>query len=276
MIHLKSAREIDLLRASADLVSRTLAEVGRHVRPGVTTAHLDQVAEAFIRSRGARPSFKGYRMGGRGTPFPGAICASVNDVVVHGIPGPITLQEGDLIAIDCGVELNGYYGDSAYTFAVGTISPEAAALCRTTYEALYQGIREAVAGKRVGDISEAVQRSCERQGYGVVRDLVGHGIGRNMHEDPQVPNYGRRGEGKKLKEGLVICIEPMINRGTHEVSFDDDDGWTVRTLDREPSAHYEHTVVIRRGQPEILTTFAYIEEVLDVPPYQLQHEEVHV
>ncbi|MFQ5568790.1 MAG: type I methionyl aminopeptidase [Rhodothermales bacterium] len=263
MIHLKSQREIDHLRASADLVGRTLAEVARHIRPGVTTAKLDQVAEAFIRSHGAEPAFKGYQVG-QLDPFPGTLCTSVGDVIVHGIPGDHVLQDGDLVSVDCGVLLNGYYGDSAFTFAVGEISDETAQLCRTTYESLHQGIEKAVHGNRIGDISHAVQVHCEAQGYGVVRDLVGHGIGRELHEKPQVPNFGRRGSGRKLKEGMTLCIEPMINRGTYRIRVDAD-GWTIRTADGLPSAHYEHMIVVRRGQAEVLSTFAWIEEVIDAP-----------
>lgn len=264
MIHLKSQREIDLLRQSADLVARTLAEVGRHIRPGVTTAELDAVGEAYIQKHGATPAFKGYRVGQ--VVFPASLCISINDVVVHGIPDARRLEEGDLVTVDCGVLLNGYYGDSAYTFAVGKLSPENARLCRVTYDALYAGVAHAVVGNRIGDISESVQTYCESRGYGVVRDLVGHGIGRHLHEDPQVPNYGRRGTGKRLKEGMTMCIEPMINRGTWEV-VTEDDGWTVRTEDGLPSAHYEHMVVVRPGEAEILSTFSYIEDVVE-PPYR--------
>ncbi|ARA91806.1 MAG: type I methionyl aminopeptidase [Bacteroidetes bacterium] len=263
MVHIKSEREIDRLRASADLVGRALGEVARHIRPGVTTAELDAIAEDYLRTHNGRPAFKGYRVGNL-PPFPGTLCVSVNDVVVHGIPGPYVLQEGDLLSVDCGVELDGYYGDYAYTFAVGSISEEKAALCRVTYEALLEGIARAVHGHRVGDISAAVQDYCESRGYGVVRDLVGHGIGRKLHEDPQVPNFGRRGTGRKLKEGMTLCIEPMINQRTPEV-VTDPDGWTVRTADGLPSAHYEHMVVVRRGQPEVLSTFAYIEEHIEAP-----------
>ncbi len=263
MVHLKSQREIDLMRASADLVGRTLAEVGRQVHPGVTTATLDRVAEDFIRSHGAEPAFKGYRVG-RLPPFPGTLCVSINEVVVHGIPSERLLRDGDLIAVDCGALLNGYYGDSAYTFAVGEISDENAELCQVTFEALHEGIARAVHGYRIGDISHAVQSYCERRGYGVVRDLVGHGIGRKLHEEPQVPNFGRRGTGRKLKQGMTLCIEPMINRGTHIVATGPD-GWTIRTVDGAPSAHYEHMVVVGRGQPEVLSTFTYIEEVIDAP-----------
>ncbi len=250
------------MRESADLVGRALAEVGRHVRPGVTTAELDAIAEDFLRSYGGVPAFKGYKVGK--VIFPNTLCISVNDVVVHGIPDGYRLQEGDLISVDCGVQLDGYFGDSAYTFAVGETSEENVRLCRVTYEALYKGIEKAVVGNRLGDISNAVQTHCEGYGYGVVRDLVGHGIGRSLHEDPQVPNYGQRGKGKKLKDGLAICIEPMINRGTADVETDDD-GWTVRAADGSPSAHYEHMVVCRRGAAEILTTFEYIEAVVEAP-----------
>ena len=272
MIHLKSERELERLRASADLVARTLAEVGRHIRPGVTTAHLDAVAESFIRGQGAAPAFKGYQVGG--LVFPSTLCMSVNDVVVHGIPDERPLEEGDLLSVDCGVVLDGYYGDSAYTFAVGEISAERADLCRVTYEALYRGIAEAVAGKRIGDIAQAVQDHCEGAGYGIVRELVGHGIGRRLHEDPQVPNFGRRGTGRKLKPGMTLCIEPMVNRGTHDVRTDAD-GWTVRTADGQASAHYEHMVAIRHGRPEILTTFSYIEAVVQPPPYTTKAALTH-
>ena len=262
MVHLKSAREIDQLRASAQLVGQTLAEVARHIRPGVTTGELDAIAEDYIRSHGAEPAFKGYRVGK--LVFPGTLCVSTNDIVVHGIPGDTVLQDGDLLSVDCGVQLNGYYGDSAYTFAVGTLSPEHAQLCRVTYEALQRAIDRAVVGNRIGDVAFAVQTYCESYGYGVVRDLVGHGIGRSLHEDPQVPNFGRRGTGRKLKEGLTLCLEPMINQGTYEVQADDD-GWTIRTADGLPSAHYEHMVVVQRGKPEILSTFEPIEEVVNAP-----------
>lgn len=272
MIHLKSAREIDHLRESADLVGRTLAEVAKHVRVGVTTAELDAIAEDFIRTRGAEPAFKGYEIGGSAPPFPGTLCTSVNDVVVHGFPSDYALQEGDLLSVDCGVELNGYYGDYAYTFGVGAIAPEDAALCRVTYDALNKGVAQAVVGNRVGDISSTIQTHCEEHGCGVVRDLVGHGIGRSLHEDPQVPNYGEPGRGRKLKSGLSICIEPMINRGTGAVTTDDD-RWTVRTADRLSSAHYEHMVVVRNGQAEVLSTFQYIEDAIDAPYKQSSTKE---
>lgn len=262
MIHLKSQREIDMMRGSADLVGRTLGEVAAYIRPGIATAELDAVAEDFIRTHNAEPAFKGYQVGK--LVFPASLCISLNDVVVHGIPGDHLLNDGDLVTIDCGVLLNGYYGDFAYTFAVGEISPENRELCSVTYAALCEGIDQAIAGRRVGDISHAVQTYCEARGYGVVRDLVGHGIGKSLHEDPQIPNFGRKGTGRKLRDGLTICIEPMINRGTWEVESDPD-GWTIRTADRLPSAHYEHMVVVRGGEPEILSTFDYIEDVVSAP-----------
>ncbi len=265
MVHLKSEREIDRLRESADLVGRTLAEVARHIDVGVTLEELDAVAEDFIRTHGAEPAFKGYEVGNN--VFPNTLCTSVNDAVVHGIPDDYALQDGDLLSIDCGAKLNGYYGDWGYTFAVGSIAEEDAALCRATYEALNKGIEQAVVGRRIGDISHAVQTHCETRGYSVVRDLVGHGIGRSLHEDPQVPNFGDPGRGRRLKPGLTICIEPMINRGTVEVTTDAD-GWTIRAADGRPSAHYEHMVVVRDGEAEVLSQFEYIEDVVQ-PPYEM-------
>jgi methionyl aminopeptidase len=270
MVHLKSQREIDRMKKSADLVGRTLAEVARHVEVGATLEEIDAVAEDFIRTHEATPAFKGYQVGNN--VFPNTLCTSVNDVVVHGIPSDYALREGDLLSVDCGVELDGYFGDSAYTFAVGSISEADAALCRATYEALQRGVEQAVAGRRVGDISHAVQSHCEAHGYGVVRDLVGHGIGKDLHEDPQVPNYGDPGRGRRLKPGLTVCIEPMVNRGTAEVSTDAD-GWTIRAADGLPSAHYEHMVVVRDGEPEVLSTFAYIEDVVAQIPYEIALKE---
>lgn len=264
MVHLKSEREIERLKASADLVGRTLGEVAKLVRPGVTTAELDRAAEAFVRDHGAEPAFKGYRVGSN--VFPATLCTSTNDEVVHGIPSDRELDEGDLLSVDCGVVLDGWYGDSAYTFAVGEISDENRDLCTATYRSLERAIEQSVSGNRLGDIGEAVQSYCENRGFGVVRDLVGHGIGQSLHEDPQVPNFGRRGSGRKLKTGLVICIEPMVNRGTATVRTEDD-GWTIRTADALPSAHYEHMVVVRPGEAQVLTTFDYIEQALDVLPY---------
>ncbi len=261
---LKTEKEIDVLRYCADIVSRALAEVARYVEPGVTTAQLDREAERYIRARGAEPAFKGYRVGSL-PPFPGTLCVSVNDAVVHGIPGSYALQVGDVVSVDCGVYFQDYFGDSAYTFAVGDIDSQDAHLCRTTYESLREGVAQACPGHRLGDVSSAVQEHCERRGYGVVRELVGHGIGRALHEDPQVPNVGKRHSGQKLKAGLVFCLEPMINRGTFRI-LTDTDGWTVRSADGSTSAHYEHMVAVGRQGPEVLTTFSYIEDV-SIPPY---------
>ncbi len=272
MVHLKSEHEIERMRASADLVGRTLGEVARHIRPGVTTAELDRIAEEYILSHDALPAFKGYKIGH--LVFPSTLCTSVNDVVVHGIPNGSTLVDGDLVSVDCGVVLDGYYGDSAYTFAVGELSEENATLCAATFEALTRGVSKAIAGNRLGDIGWAVQEHCESFGYGVVRDLVGHGIGRNLHEEPQVPNFGRSGNGRKLKERLTICIEPMINRGGPAIKTDSD-GWTVRTADGTPSAHYEHMLVVRKGEAELLTTFSYVESILEVLPYNTTVEPEH-
>jgi methionyl aminopeptidase len=261
MIFLKTDEEIELMRESNRLVGMTLGELAKHIKPGVSTLQLDKVAEEFIRSYGAKPSFLGYKGPAGVMDFPGSICASVNCVVVHGIPGGYILQEGDIISVDCGTEKNGFCGDSAYTFCVGEVSEEIKNLLRTTKESLYRGIESAVDGNRVGNIGETVQSYCEKRGYSVVRELVGHGIGRKMHEDPEVPNYGRRGTGALLKKGMCIAIEPMINMGSKNVVFERD-GWTVRTKDRKPSAHFEHTIAIREGKADILSTFEYIESVL--------------
>ena len=257
MIYLKTAEEIELLRENNLLVSATLAEVGKHVRPGVSTLELDKLAEEFIRSHGAEPGFLGY--GG----FPNTLCMSVNEEVVHGIPSAKRiLKEGDVLSVDCGTLMKGFYGDSAYTFAVGEIAPEVADLLRVTKEALYKGVAQAKAGNRVGDVASAVQEHAERHGYSVVRELVGHGLGRKMHEDPGVPNYGARGRGPLLKEGMVICIEPMINMGTKAVVFERD-GWTVRTRDHKPAAHYEFAVAVRKDGPDVLTDFSIIEQAIN-------------
>ena len=255
MIHIKTKEEVELLRENNLLVSATLAEVGRHIKPGVTTLELDRVAEEFIRSHGAVPGFLGY--GG----FPNTLCVSVNENVVHGIPSNYALREGDIVSVDCGTILKGFYGDSAYTFCVGEVAPEVKQLLDVTKEALYKGVEQAVAGNRVGDIGAAVQAHAEHYGYGVVRELVGHGLGKKMHESPEVPNYGRRGTGPLLKEGMVICIEPMINMGSKNVVFERD-GWTVRTKDRKPSAHFEFAVAIRNGEADVLTDFGIIEQAL--------------
>ncbi len=256
MIYYKTDEEIEIQRESSLLVGKTLAEVAKHIRPGVKTEELDKIAEEFILDHGAKPGFKGY--GG----FPATLCISVNDEVVHGIPGKRELKDGDIVSIDCGTIWQGFYGDSAYTFEVGEVSEEVHMLLERTKQSLYLGIEMAVSGKRVGDIGYAIQSYVERFGYGVVRDLVGHGVGRNLHEKPEVPNYGRRGTGVKLKKGMVLAIEPMINMGRKEV-VQDADGWTIRTIDGKPSAHFEHDVAIRDGKPDILSTFEYIEEVLN-------------
>lgn len=258
-ISINTEHDVEGLRRAAGLVGLVLTEMASLIEPGVKTIDLDRVAEEMIRSHGARPAFKGYRVGDE--VFPASLCISVNDVVVHGFPSEQPLQDGSVVSVDCGVELDGYYGDYAYTFPVGEVSAETKALLSTTKQSLYEGISQAIVGKRVGDIGFAVQRYCEAHGYGVVRDLVGHGIGRNLHEEPQVPNVGRRGQGKRLREGMALCIEPMINRGTAQVIVEAD-GWTVRTADRLPSAHYEHTVVVRRGAPEVLSSYETIEATL--------------
>ncbi len=256
MLYLKTDEEVGLLKESNMLVSRTLAEIASFIRPGVTTLYLDGIAEAFIRDNGGIPAFKGY--GG----FPGTLCTSVNEEVVHGIPSKYTLKEGDIISIDCGVILNGWYGDSAYTFPVGEISDEVKRLLWYTRKSLEEGVKEAVAGNRLGDVSYAVQTRAESGGYSVVRELVGHGLGKKLHEPPEVPNYGKRGTGIKLEKGLVICIEPMINMGRKE-TIQLRDGWTIRTIDGKPSAHFEYAVAVDKGRADVLTTFEFIEEVLN-------------
>ena len=255
MIYVKTDAEVELLREANQLVSKTLAEVAVHIRPGVTTLRLDAIAEEFIRSHGALPAFKGY------AGFPNTLCTSVNDEVVHGIPSDYALMEGDIISVDCGVILNGWYGDSAFTFPVGEVKPEILRLLDFTRASLEEGVRQAIAGNRIGDISHAVQSKAEGGGYSVVRTLAGHGIGKHLHEGPEVPNFGRRGSGTRLERNMVICIEPMINMGTKYTSTDSD-GWTVRTGDGKPSAHFEYAVAVREGKPDLLSTFEYIEEVL--------------
>ena len=255
MIYLKTDEEIELLRAANQIVARTLAEVAKVIAPGVTTLKLDAVAEEYIRSQGAVPGFKGY--GG----FPGTLCVSVNENVVHGIPSNYALREGDIVSVDCGAVKDGYNGDSTYTFCVGEVDEEVLRLLRTTKESLYVGIEHAVEGNRIGDIGHAIQEYCEKRGYGVVREMCGHGVGRKLHEDPDVPNYGRRGIGPLIKNGMVIAIEPMINMGSKNIVIERD-GWTTRTKDRKPSAHYEHTIAIHHGKPDILSSFQYVEEVL--------------
>jgi len=244
------------MRQSNLLVSRTLAEVARHIRPGVSTEELDRVAETFIRDNGAVPGFLGYQG------YPKTLCTSVNSQVVHGIPSEkVILKEGDLVSVDCGVLRDGFYGDSAYSFEVGKVNGEVRRLLDTTLECLLKGVEQAEEGRRVGDIGHAVQQHAENNGFSVVREMVGHGLGRHMHEAPEVPNYGRRGTGPKLKKGMVICIEPMINMGRRQIT-QEPDGWTIRAADNLPSAHFELAVAIDRGQADVLSTFSYIEEVI--------------
>ena len=234
------------------------SEVGKYIEPGVETGKLDLIAEEFIRKNNARPAFKGY--GPVGNEFPGTLCISVNEEVVHGIPGNRTLQEGDIVSIDCGVELNEYFGDHAFTFPVGECDDEVIELLRVTLESLYKGIDKATHGNKIGDVAYAIQSHNESKGYGVVRDLVGHGIGKSLHEDPSVPNFGRKGKGERLREGMTLAVEPMINMGTWRVKTLND-GWTIVTADGSMSAHFEHDIVVREGKAEILSTFDYIAEL---------------
>ncbi|CAG0908904.1 unnamed protein product [Cyprideis torosa] len=254
---LKTDEEIELIRLSAQLVSQTLGMIAKEIKPGVTTKRLDVLAEAFIQDHGGKPGFKGMY------DFPATLCVSPNEQVVHGIPNETPLKEGDILSVDCGVYMNGFYGDHAYTFAIGDIDEEKRKLLQTTKASLYLGIAQCVKGKRIGDIANAIQRHCEENGYGVVRELVGHGLGKNLHEEPQLPNYGRAGQGKLLENGLVLAIEPMINMGTHRVKFHKD-GWTVTTQDHLASAHFEHNVAIVAGQARLLSTFDYVHEALGV------------
>jgi len=255
-VRIKTDEEVELIRLSSLLVGRTLAEVASRIQPGVTTLELDAVAETFIRDHGAEPGFKGY--GG----FPNTLCMSVNEAVVHGIPNDRPLLNGDVVSVDCGVLMNGFYGDSAYTFEVGEVSPEIHALLEATKECLNLAIEQAIVGKRIGDIGFAVQQHAEAQGYGVVRELVGHGLGRELHEAPEVPNYGRRGNGPRLMDGMVLAIEPMINLGGREVG-QADDGWTIVTRDGLVSAHFEHDVVVRHDRADVLSSFKDIEDILN-------------
>jgi methionyl aminopeptidase len=259
MIYLKTDDEIELLRKANLLVSTTLTEIAKAIRPGVTTRQLDTLAEQVIRDHGAKPTFKGFP-NPYGPAFPASICTSVNEVVVHGIPNDTPLREGDIVSVDCGTELDGFCGDSCYTFCVGPVSDEVRQLLTTTKEALYKGIEQALPGHRLGDIGYAVQSHCEAQGYGVVREFVGHGIGRDMHEDPQVPNYGNRGNGKLIKNGWCLAIEPMITLGTRAL-YMLPDKWGVVTRDGRPAAHFEHTIAIHHGKAELMSSFEQIEEV---------------
>ena len=259
-IFLKTEDEIELMREANLLVGRTLAEVGRHVKPGVTTLDLDRIAEEFIRDNGAIPTFKGYP-NSYGSTFPGSICASVNDVVVHGVPSAdVVLKDGDVISIDCGTLLNGFNGDSCYTFCVGEVSEDVRKLLRITKEALYKGIEVAQAGHHVGDIGHVIQDYCQAHGYGIVRELTGHGIGRDLHEEPSVPNYGKRGSGVLLKSGMCIAIEPMVTMGKREIGILPDH-WSIVTRDCLPAAHFEHTIAIRTGKADILSSFEEIEHL---------------
>jgi len=255
MIYFKTREEIELIRQSALLVSKTLGLLATLIKPGVSTLYLDKIAEEFIRDNHAKPGFKGYKG------YPNTLCTSVNEGVVHGIPNKKPLVDGDIISVDCGVLMNGYYGDHAYTFSIGEISSATAKLLKITKESLYLGIAEAKLGKRIGDISNAIQSHVRQHGYGIVRDLTGHGMGKNLHEDPTVPNYGQRGKGAKIENGLVLAIEPMINMGRHNVR-QLGDGWTVITADKKPSAHFEHDIAIVDGKAEILSTFEYIDQAL--------------
>ncbi|MEM7162670.1 MAG: type I methionyl aminopeptidase [Bacteroidota bacterium] len=255
MIHIKNEEEIELQRESSLLVGKTLAELAKLIEPGISPLKLDAVAEEFIRDHEAMPGFKDYNG------FPNTLCTSVNNVVVHGIPTDIPLKEGDIISVDCGVLKNEFYGDSAYTFQVGEVNSDIKTLLKVTQECLAKGIEQAIAGKRTGDIGFAIQQHAENHGYGVVRELVGHGLGKNLHEEPEVPNYGKRGRGPKLKEGMVLAIEPMINMGRKEVK-QGEDGWTIVTADNMPSAHFEHNIVVRKGAAEVLSTFEFINEII--------------
>lgn len=253
MVHLKTQADIQLIKEGARILGKAHGEVARLIKAGVKTSELDRVAEAFIRDHGGVPSFKNYNG------FPSSLCISVNEVVVHGFPGDYEIKEDDIISIDCGVHYKGFHSDSAYTYPLNEVSEEVRLLLERTYEALHLGIQEARPGNRMGDVSYAIQSFVEGFGYGVVRELVGHGVGKSLHEDPEVPNYGKRGKGVKLVEGMVIAIEPMINAGAKSI-VQERDGWTIRTADRKPSAHFEHTVAILEDGPEILTTHKYIEE----------------
>jgi methionyl aminopeptidase len=255
MVYIKTDEEIELIKLSGLVLGKAHAEVAKLIRPGIKTAQLDLCAEEYIKDHGGVPSFKGYNG------FPASLCISVGDQVVHGIPGKYELKEGDIVSIDCGVLLHGFHSDSAYTYPVGKVSSEIISLLKATKESLYTGIEKAEAGARLGDVGFAIQKYVEDRGYSVVRELVGHGVGRHLHEGPEVPNFGKRGQGAKLKPGMVIAIEPMINLGKRNV-LQEKDGWTIRTVDRLPSAHFEHTIAIRKGKPEILTTFAFIEQAL--------------
>ena len=256
MINYKTEEEIDLIRDSSLLVAKTHAEIAGLIKPGVTTLALDKIAEEFIRDNGGKPAFKGYNG------FPNTLCMSPNNQVVHGIPNNKILTNGEILSVDCGVLMNGYYGDSAYTYEVGEVDVETRKLLKVTKDSLLKGIEMACSGNRIGDISSAIQKHAESFGFSVVRELVGHGVGKNLHESPEVPNYGRGGNGIILNEGLVIAIEPMINMGKKGI-MQHKDGWTITTIDNKPSAHFEHTIVVRKGKAEILSSFKYIEKKIN-------------
>ncbi len=255
MIYYKTDEEIEGIRRSCLLVSRTLAETAKHIRPGISTMALNDIVDEFIRDHGGYPAFLGYR------DFPKSACISVNDQVVHGIPSEYVLKEGDIISVDCGALLDGYYGDSAYTFPVGEIKDEVKRLLKVTKESLEIGVQQARTGKRIGDIAASIQDHVQAKGYSIVRELVGHGVGKSLHEEPEVPNYGKRGQGTKIQEGLVVAIEPMVNMGKRDI-YTGNDHWTVFTADGKPSAHFEHTVAVRKMGPDVLTTFEFIEEAV--------------
>lgn len=256
MIYYKNEEEIDLVRESSLLVAKTHAEIASFIKPGVTSLSLDKIAEEFIRDSGGVPAFKGYNG------FPCTLCISPNEQIVHGIPNNNPLEDNSILSVDCGVVMNGFYGDSAFTYEVGDVDLDVKKLLKITKESLYKGIDQAIAGNRIGDISHAIQSHSEEHGYGVVRELVGHGLGKSLHESPEVPNYGKRGSGLKLKKGLVIAIEPMINMGTRKI-LQHKDGWTITTIDKKPSAHFEHTIVVREGKAEILSSFKEIEKIIN-------------
>lgn len=255
MIPIKTDEDIQIIREGAEILGKVHGEIARTIKPGINTLSLDKLAYQYIQDAGAKPSFKGYHG------FPFTLCISINDIVVHGFPGDIILNEGDIVSVDCGVLWKGFHSDSAYTYSVGAIEPAVQKLLDTTKASLYKGIEQAVAGNRMGDLAHAIQHYNESHGFTVVRELVGHGVGKHLHEKPEVPNYGTRGKGVKLSEGMVLAIEPMINLGKRDV-YQEEDGWTIRTKDGKPSAHFEHTVLVQKGQAEILTTFKYIEEAL--------------
>lgn len=264
MIHIRSNDEIEIIRKNALMVTATLTEVAKFLKPGITTLSIDTMAEEFIKDNGGVPSFKGY--GPKHSPYPYSLCISVNNTVVHGFPSEYVIKDGDLVSVDCGFNRDGYHGDHAYTFAIGEVPAEYLQLMRVTKESLMLGIEQTKVGNRIGDISYAIEEHTNKKhGYGVVRELVGHGIGKNLHEDPQVPNYGRRGGGKRLKEGMVLAIEPMINLGSHHV-YTEDDGWTINTVDKKVSVHYEHTTAVRKDKGENLSDFEPIEEAEKANP----------